>query len=80
MNIYKIYQNVVGGYDVYDSAVVAALSAEKARFMHPNGKILTDYEGITDTWTAPANVNVEYLGKASRKVKSGVIVASFNAG
>ena len=35
MNIYLLEQDLVDGYDTYDSAVVIAESEEKARDIHP---------------------------------------------
>ena len=51
MNIYLLEQNLVDGYDTYDSAVVIAESEEKARDIHPayhdayitNGKWMSRY-------------------------------------
>ena len=74
--LYLISQSKNGGYDTYDSAVVCANSTAKARHTHPSGREWHD----SGTWVAPANVTVEYLGKASPKTAIGVLCASFNAG
>lgn len=39
MNLYKISQNIHNGYDTFGSAVVAAVSADRARDIHPDGTI-----------------------------------------
>jgi len=76
MNIYLIDQDVVYGYDTYDSAVVAAESEEEARNIHPRG----DWSS-THCWCAyPRYVNVTYIGIAKHHAIRGVILASFNAG
>ena len=37
MKLFHISQSANGGYDTYDSAVVAALTADHARHMNPGG-------------------------------------------
>ena len=37
MKLYKIYQDINGGYDTFDSAIVAAESEDEAKSFHPNG-------------------------------------------
>jgi len=77
MNIYLIDQDVVYGYDTYDSAVVAAESEEEARNIHPYG----NWENRLDAWcTYPRDVNVKCIGIAANHITRGVILASFNAG
>ena len=81
MNIYLITAPT-SGYDVYDSAVVAAKSAQAAKLMHPDGdKTVGISEDFFSCWvTRTRDVTVEYLGQAAAGTKSGVICASFNAG
>ena len=86
MNIYLISQSVNNGYDTFDSAVVAAEDAERARFTHP----ASSWRGISiprsrkewdDTvWCDPSLVEVRLLGKAIEGTPPGVICSSFNAG
>ena len=67
-------QSVNNGYDTYDSAVVAAKSAARARKIVPG-------LGSMTSWANPRDVRVEYLGKAGKGREDGeVICASFNAG
>jgi hypothetical protein len=95
VNLYLISQAVNRGYDIYDSAVVAAESEEEARIISPNGYTewvdgkwhtrMTDGSlEITDwlytDWVLPSQVQVKFLGKATEDIKHGVICASFNAG
>lgn len=80
MNIYKIEQTQVSGWDTYDSAVVQAESVEAARNTHPSGR--GNLRSDSDTWTSdPAKVAVTFLGVASgTDTEAQVICASFNAG
>lgn len=71
MKLYLISQTVNNEYDTYDSAVVAAPSAQAAKKMEP---------GSLECWTTPNNVTVKYLGTAKPRTKAGVILGSFNAG
>lgn len=84
MNIYKISQDDNADWDTFDSAVVLAPSANVARNINPsNGEMMTqkDWEYAYSSWcSSPEKVKVEYLGRAPRKSKQGVVVASFNAG
>jgi hypothetical protein len=38
MKLWKIWQNEQRGYDTYDSAVVAADTADLAKTLHPDGR------------------------------------------
>lgn len=71
MNLYLISQDENNNYDTYDSAVVAAKNIKEAQ--------LTEI-GSRYSWTTPANVRVELIGKAKPNTEAGVILASFNAG
>lgn len=83
VNLYRISQGVNSGWDIYDSAVVAAESEEIARRMHPgNGELLNP----PGTWSgydwarAETQVFVELLGECNPARNRSVICASFNAG
>lgn len=96
MKIYLISQKVNNGYDTYDSAIVCAKNKEEAIKWHPKGnydypegdknpfnkdpnrflKSDSDY----GTWAKKKYVRVACIGKADKKIKKGVICASFNAG
>ena len=91
MNLYLITTKISVGCDAYDSAVVAAATAEDARLVHPNpnnyyreGKWLMriiDWEiDQHGGWVHPDDVDVELLGILSPSRGSGVILSSFNAG
>ena len=86
MNIYLISQNKEHGYDTYDSAVVIAKTAKKARETHPG-------EPLSDPWNkekrsymslswakSPKSVTAKLVGKAKANSEAGVICSSFNAG
>ncbi len=80
MLLFVIRQDVNVGYDTYDSAVVAAESAEIARTMHPAYvSPHVDY-GVLREWAKPKDVKVTLLGTALKGQHRTVIVASFNAG
>ena len=76
MNLYVISQYKNNDYDTYDSAVVAAVSEDDARLIHPSGREWDHY-----TWVKkPSDVQVRLIGKAIAGTEAGVICASFNAG
>jgi hypothetical protein len=87
MNLYKISQNVNTDWDTYDSAIVAAPDADKARVMHPNG-IKSDRldrkepsRFTTGDWVKEIDdVTVELIGIAADGIQRSVICSSFNAG
>lgn len=91
MNLYKLSQTTFTGYDVYDSAVVAAESEEIARIIHPSTLSFLDYpnkeikyipngNGYSNWPDDPEYITVEYLGKAAVGTPRGVICSSYNAG
>ena len=95
LRLFKITRGHPGGYDTFDSAVVAAVDAEEARKINPNGwefydtkqdawvrwstMIRDDFSSGWD-WTHINDVTAVEVGVASEGVKKGVVVASFNAG
>ncbi len=81
MKLWKIYQDVNQGYDIYDSAVVVAIDQETARTIHPGGTAWST-ELSHSTWAArPDQVGATLIGEAAPNMESGmVVVASFNAG
>lgn len=81
MKLFRISQSVNKYYDTYDSAVVAAESAEDAKTIHPAGSYISmDNYYLLASWTTIDNVSAEYIGKAAPGVERGPIVSSFNAG
>ena len=82
MHLYLISQSKNNGYDVYDSAVVAARSPAAARRIHPS-LYMEDWDGETEaygSWCAVKHVEVDRIGKAKSGTEAGVICSSFNAG
>jgi hypothetical protein len=79
MNLYKLSQTENNDYDTYDSCIVAEVSEELAAMIHPDsrGWVKRNYPVWAST---PNTVHVELIGTASAETKSGVILASFNAG
>jgi len=84
MKIYKLTGDA-RGYDTYDSCVVAALSENDARKIHPS-KFTTGEDWVKDMWRSGDwasrldAVDVKYLGEAKKGTDAGVICSSFNAG
>lgn len=77
MKLWKISQADNGGYDTYDSAVVAAETEDEARNINPDGEWNRHYSSWSES---PSLVSVEYLGEAKIGTEAGIILASFNAG
>lgn len=79
--LYLLEQSVNNDYDTYDSCIVAAETEEEARHIRPylSGDWNDDYP-FTSWVKDPKDVTVKYIGKASKDIKKGVILASFNAG
>lgn len=81
MNLYLITQVENNGYDTYDSAVVAAMSEDDARKIHPDNNDDHDMNERDWAWVADrSKVTVQLIGIAVDGIERGVIVASFNAG
>jgi len=85
MNIYLLTQNIVTGYDTYDSAVVAAETEDKARMIHPSEYTTTkrwSYANYSDgDWPKFSQrhlITVELVGTTDKE--AGLILGSFNAG
>lgn len=78
LKLWLISQTKNTNYDSYDSAVVAAMSADAARQIHP-GPYGAEF-GLAD-WAAPEFVSAKLIGEAAEGIAPGeVICASFNAG
>lgn len=83
MKIWSVVNNTVGGYDTYDSIVVAAETEEAARLIFPGYWYRTEkWDGQrTSEWGAAKDNIVEYIGHTDRDgMEEGIICASFNAG
>jgi len=80
MNLYLVSQDVNNGYDTFDSFVCFAKDEESARKIHPSKNYYLIRGNFSKYWASSDKVKVEFLSKADDKVKSGVILASFNAG
>jgi homoserine kinase len=93
LKLWLIEQDEKGGYDTYDCAVVAAMTEDDAKHIHPSGepeKNWTDAmedADVLDSWrygtwaNHPDNVKATVIGDAHASVSAGdVLCASFNAG
>lgn len=88
LKLFLIRQKKNTGWNTYDSAVVAAPTAEDARFMHPDEdcnrkRSSKDYHSVRfwlDAWADPKDVYVEYIGEAADDIIQSVVCASYNAG
>ena len=93
-NLYLVSQGVNSTYDNYDSFVVCCDTEEEARMTHPEGYLASIQDGVPNanghkewwrdrSWVRRDQldkVKVEYLGKASGLLPTGVVCSSFNAG
>ena len=84
MKLWLISQKVNDNYDTYDSAVVAAKTESDARAIRPNGDEWpreNTHRWRYSNWAyTPDQVEVQCIGEAALDQKSGVVLASFNAG
>lgn len=84
MNLYLISQEANNDYDTYNAAIVCAPNELAARNTHPNGKTIMDKEDWEDRYSgwcsSIEHVTAQYIGKAAKGAKPGVVLASFNAG
>lgn len=81
MNIYVIWQSYVRGHDTYDSAVVVASTAAKAKKINPSGYKDDKSGSWPSTKYGKKKIKSELIGVAKKKHKEGTIIcASFNAG
>lgn len=90
MNIYKLENFTVTGYNTYDNCIVVANSEEEARQIHPaysdahwsECNYIWLHEGwqLSKTWCKPADVVVKLIGVTDLYDKPTIILSSFNAG
>ncbi len=72
MKLWKVWRSDDVDYDEYDSAIIAAETAEQARMTDPSKNL---------TWcTSNESLYVEEVGEAKPGISAGVILASFRAG
>jgi len=77
MKLYLLRQRERTGYDTYDSCVVAAASAARAKNITPTASGRFD----SDSWASSARtVTAMYLGEARQGMPEGLVLTSFNAG
>jgi hypothetical protein len=95
-NLYLISQDLVDGYDTYDSAVVSAKDEDEARMIHPSqfvthhkdGKWMGtyrkdggEYENESSDWVKFRDIGyVAVKFLGKTELGSGLILSSFNAG
>ena len=79
MKIYLVQQDIVKGYDTYDSFICVTKNEKEARETNPNG-YWKDYYGDWVDFKDIDKVTVSLIGTATKNTKKGVILASFNAG
>lgn len=91
MNLYLIKEKDIVGYDEYDSAVVVAADEETAKLVNlkcdDDGELNRRSNGYKGhpvvnspdycNWKSPI---IQFLGKADKALRTGVICASYNAG
>jgi hypothetical protein len=90
--LYLLTQTEQRGYDTYDSMVVSAKNEEHAKTMCPSSNYVWENDSWHFQFTSGAhsktqrtdwtnninNIAVMYLGET--EVRTGIILASFNAG
>lgn len=92
MLIFRISQDVNGGYDTYSSAIVVAGSPDEARRVHPDDSYVWNSElnswcyssdpdepAMSYSWSNPENVEVELVGVAHQP-GTRILCSSFHAG
>ena len=80
MNIYLLKQDIVDGYETFDSAVVVAESEDDARTIHPRSNGWVFRYGDWVEFKDIDKIKVTLIGVADPDQERGVILASFNAG
>lgn len=81
MKLWLLTNDVIGGYDTYDRAVVAAPDEATAQMTHPSyGNAWDGSLGKYPCWCKAKDVIVKYIGEAAPLTEAGVVCASFNAG
>lgn len=81
MYIYEVSRNDNYGYDQYDGFVCCAKTRSDALKTHPSGDDL-QWEKYGWTWVSIKNIqklSCRNIGKPTRGISPGVILASFNA-
>ena len=86
--LWLLTQTENGGYDTYDSCVVAAKTKEQAVEISPRHKRFPKNEyptanafGYMSGWAhSPDGVTAEKIGVAKEELDGKVIITSFNAG
>ncbi len=80
MKLYKLEQDVISGYDTYNSIIVCAKDADEARLINPQGDELNDAEcGWVDRKDKD-KIKVTLLGEAVKGLKKGLILDSYRSG
>lgn len=80
MKLFFISQEVVHGYDTYSDAVVCAIDEVDASLISPDGGSEIASAKEYGSWCNPEDVKVEYIGKAKKGMKRGLVCSSFHAG
>lgn len=92
MNIYKITQTTIRGWDTYSAAVVIAATASEAITIHPASEnpsrwyeepgfdFWNDLDGRNFGWCRPRDVTATYIGTTYDGTPPGVVLASLHAG
>lgn len=82
MYLYLVTNPDGGGYDEFDSFVVATRSPERAKLYNPSGKLYPFGNwNQSGAWAeTPDKIKVTFLGVAATNLSEGeVVITSFNA-
>lgn len=80
MNLYLVNRSDNVGYDNYDQCVVAAVSEDAARLIHPSGMVF-DGNNASGSWVklkGTHKLRVELIG--TTHLQQGLVLSSFLAG
>lgn len=82
MYLYLVTDPEGGGYDEFDSFVVATTSPEKAKLYNPKGKLYPCQDwSYNGAWSkSPNKIEATLIGVAAPSILEGeIVISSFNA-
>lgn len=80
MNLYHVSRKTDYDWDNYSDFVICSKTSEDAANTNPDGTKGLINEPYNSWVSSTEDVTVTFLGKANKKIKVGVICASFHAG
>ncbi len=81
VNLYRLTQNDVTGFDTYSNVIVAAYTVGQAAHIRPDGRLWGEERDFPEWTDHPENVKVELIGQAADHIKDGdILCSSYHAG